>query len=66
MSRPTTFLALGAGIVLVAAMAALATGSTAFLWNPEATAIVLGGSIMATVAASSPMPSTKAICAGFV
>lgn len=54
MSRLTTILALGIGIVLVAVVAALATGTIAFLWNPEAITIVLGGSILATVAASSP------------
>ncbi|KXB98471.1 MAG: hypothetical protein AA908_03565 [Chlorobi bacterium NICIL-2] len=61
MSRLTTLLALGAGIVLVAAMAALATGTLAFLWNPEAITIVLGGSILATVAASSPMQVVSAL-----
>jgi chemotaxis protein MotA len=42
------------GIALVATTAALTTGTIAFLWNPEAIAIVLGGSILASIAGSSP------------
>ncbi len=61
MSRLTTFLALGIGILLVAAVAALATGTIAFLWNPEALAIVFGGSILATVASSSPQQVLNAL-----
>ncbi|RMF35649.1 MAG: hypothetical protein D6747_02145 [Chlorobiota bacterium] len=61
MSRLTTFLALGIGILLVAAVAALATGTIAFLWNPEALAIVFGGSILATVESSSPQQVLTAL-----
>lgn len=54
MSRYSTMIAIALGIGLVTLAAGLATGSIAFLWNPEAIAIVVGGSLIAAAAGSTP------------
>lgn len=61
MSRYLTIAAAMLGIGLVAAAAAFATGSVAFLWNAEAIGIVLGGSLIATVASAGPTQTATAI-----
>ncbi len=61
MSRFQTIAAAGVGISLVALAAALATGTIGFLWNAEAIAIVLGGSILAAIAGSSPSQLASAV-----
>ncbi|MCX7930255.1 MAG: MotA/TolQ/ExbB proton channel family protein [Chlorobi bacterium] len=55
MSRLTTIVAILFGIGAVAFMVMATTGSLSLLWNPEAILIVIGGSLIAGIAGSSPL-----------
>lgn len=61
MSGIWTFVLIAGGITLVVTLAAEATGTLSFIWNPEAMIIVVVGSFLAASAGSSPAAVKAAI-----